>query len=625
MCGIGGYLGEALRPPDHGALLLGHRGPDAQGTHSFQTRTKLLGYLAAARLAISDPSAAANQPMESADGKRFLVYNGEIYNQDELRAQILALGMPLRSRSDTEIILEGYGHFGSALFARLRGMFAFALWDGATDELWLVRDGMGIKPLYYVHDQRRLCFASEMRALLAASAVGRRIDRSALAGFLTWGSVPEPQAFVAGVKLVPPGQALRQSARMIGGKLVPLELLPFAAPHSSMHSRLIVPDAGQATAQLATALHDTVARHVQADVPAGLLLSGGVDSTALSLMMRKAAPAEPFLALTLANDHVQDGEESIARKTARLLKLPHRICQVNAEQALAATPRFVAALDQPSSDGFNTFLICEAVRASGYKLVLSGLGGDELFWGYGFHRRFAAMYAGSMLLGQAPAQAAVAARLYRFFRGLFPSWMVQRFLHPVHRPPNEVLPLLALPSALPPQNGRAKDCFAQGLQIVRELERQNYLRHTLLRDGDVMSMVHGVELRVPFCDQNLWALVATLGPLAFAEQKQLLVQAALQGASEPAARHLATVAKQRKRGFVLPMSAWLRGPLWAALQARFADDDLLRAAGLCAPSLRRLLLLYEQAPEMLRERLSSRIWALYVLLSYIEQHGLRID
>jgi asparagine synthase (glutamine-hydrolysing) len=592
---------------------LRHRGPDDEGAFRIATRDGRDGYLAAARLAILDPSPASHQPMQSEDGQLTLIYNGEIYNHAELRDELAAAGARFRSRSDTEVVLAGYARHGAALWPRLRGMFAFALWDARQDCLWLVRDAMGIKPLYYVCDGERLAFASELRVLLETGAAARRIDPAGLAGFLGFGSVPEPYTLIKGVRLLPPGHALAVRST---GSAQPVRYAP------SLHDKDdAVPTDARAAMTLGEVLRDTAVRHLQADVPVGLLLSGGVDSTALAVLLADAAPAQSLRAFTLSAPAQEAGSEESrqAAKTAALLGLSHEICTVSDAEALSAMPRFLFSLDQPSIDGLNTFLVCERVRAAGYKLLLSGLGGDELFSGYGLHRSFAKLWTilgpAARLIGQ---EAATAEALYRRLRALWPQELVRILLQPEARRGG------CLPQLVREEHFRTlpKD----GLRIVRALERENYLVSTLLHDSDVMSMAHGVELRVPLCDAVLWSQALSLGTAAQQRNKRFLVDAVDKAIkNRAAAARLLSVSQEKKRGFVLPLSKWMCGPLMASVGQRLLDADLVRAAGLCPRVVRSLFSVHRSAGDAARRRLTYRVFALYVLLSYVEQHGLRIE
>lgn len=637
MCGIAGHLGlpQTGQALDARALLSGlrHRGPDAHGQIALRTRYGLTGSLLATRLSILDLSPQGHQPMQSQNGRLALVFNGEIYNHAALRTELQQAGAAFRSGSDTEVVLVGYAHWGDRLWPRLRGMFALALWDADTEELRLVRDPLGQKPLYYFADftdgkLRRLGFASEIRPLLSAGAVSPRIDPQALVGYLTWGSVPEPGTIVAGIRALPPGYLLRLHAAQDRLQLTP----PTAYGTPPTDGSPPPSSQAEAVRVLRDGLADTLRCHLQADVPVGLLLSGGIDSTSLAAWARAVAPNQPLWAFTLAaeTDGMAD-ELARATATAHALRLRHEVVWVSAATAAATLPDWLAAQDQPSLDGFNTYLICAGVRAAGCKVVLSGAGGDELFFGYGLHRRFAAAWAAYKRL---PAglrrglpEEDLAAWLYRRQRRLFPP-AIQRLLLQTgirNNVQSEAEPALPYP---PPASfdlpaATWSSSFAEGLARVQAFERSFYLRNTLLRDGDVLSMAHSVELRLPLCDPWLWQLVSGLAPWSHAENKGLLVAAAPPGDSRVAA-----AAAHRKTGFDLPLDDWLRGPLAGAVETLFLDEPQAVAAGLQPGSVRRLWhahRLAAAAPRAVRRRLAGRIWALYVWLAYIKRQALSPD
>jgi asparagine synthase (glutamine-hydrolysing) len=660
MCGIAGYLGSPHSPAslDEDALLssLRHRGPDEQGRLRVQARDGTLGQLVSSRLAIVDLSPEASQPMRSLDGRVSLSFNGEIYNHPALRAELLAEGARFQSSSDTEVILVGYAHWGDRLWPRLRGMFALALWDAATDELRLLRDPMGQKPLYLCHDgpqagggfasgpveAGRLCFASELRVLLNAQAVPRRIDPASLAGFLTWGSVPEPRSVVDGVQRVPAGHLLRVRAKRGRVQLDPPQ--PIAAP-SAVDLADLPPIPGavaaihdsERAATLRAALAETLAGHLQGDVPIGILLSGGVDSTCVAAWARHVAPERELLAFTLATGLPGcEAELAQARATAQALRLRHHIVPLATDEAADSARRWLAAQDQPSIDGGNTFLICEQVHRAGCKVVLSGMGGDELFLGYGLHRRFAAAWAAYRALpawlpslAGSPIDDRAAAWLYLRQRRLFPSPLLARLMSARLRPPLALAPASAdtwLVGRLPAAG--VQPALVEGLALVQRLELQNYLRNTLLLDGDALSMAHSVELRLPLCDPWLWRRLQAVRWLdssdpTVARSKRWLVEAA-----PPGDRCVLRAAQATKRGFDLPIDTWLHGPLRRPVDLLFSDESRVESAGLCPRSLRWLWSAYLALPASLaglRRRLSHRIWALYVWLAYVQKQALLLD
>jgi asparagine synthase (glutamine-hydrolysing) len=678
VCGLGGYLGDPHRPRPLRveALTLRHRGPDDQRSLPLAAADGMPGLLAFARLAIVDLSPLGRQPMQSDDGALALLYNGETYNAPALRDELVAAGRTLRSRSDTEVVLRAYEAHGAAAFCRLHGMYALALWDGRRQELLLARDPLGIKPLYYCYADGRLVFASEVRALLSAGAVAPRLDPRAVHGYLSLGAVPEPRTLVAGVQALPPGYLLR--AVVQGGRVLPPALERIGPPPTARPPQFLTA-AGRALPRdlagkaqvLAPRLADTVADHLLADVPVAVLLSGGVDSTAVAALAQKAAPSLASFTLTYGDDDPHS-EAAVARRTAQALGLSHHDCVVTADAALAALPRFLAAQDQPSIDGYNTFLISEQVRAAGYKVALSGLGGDELFHGYGLHHAFAAAWLLGELVGGVPAgpaalgalarlgQAAAdapwaagspgrsaasgrlhklaalvaatawprgdrAVALYTRLRMLWSPAEVAALLAAdpavgglspeTHVPlPGELLAALGAEASAPESADRSlRAQIRLAYHVVMQLERHAYLRDTLLRDADALSMAHGVELRVPLCDATLWQAVTDLGPEPTRRPKELLVAASRQPL-------VAEAAARRKRGFALPLGRWLRGELRDPVSARLNDAALCRRAGLTAAAPRA----WARYLDHRDERLLYRVWSLFTLLAYVERHGLQV-
>lgn len=638
MCGLGGVFGPARGDADGAALLaaLRHRGPDDARLEQRAVGPDLALTLAFARLAVIDPSPGGRQPMTTEDGALTLLFNGEIYNHAALRAELVAAGVSFRARSDTEVVLRLLHAHGPAALSRLQGMFALALWDQARRELLLARDAMGIKPLYHAWDGTRFAFASEVRALLAARAVAPRLDPDAVAGFLALGAVPEPRTIVAGVQALPPGHLVRVRAQ--GDRLAPPELMRFAPPWRD-------PD-GTRPPALAGIFARTVRAHLAADVPVAILLSGGVDSTAVAARAAAAATA-PLASFTLRYGGTGPAEEDADRaaETARTLGLRHHDVLITPARAHAALPRFLAALDQPSVDGFNTFLVCEAVAAAGYKVALSGLGGDELFFGYGLHRRFVRARRAGAAVAPSGVLHALAWQALRAARALGVPERVRKaaglaraLLLPEPQRAAALyaqLRALLLPeevAALVVSDARAdkahelvqsfkSDTPQSPWRQIRALERDNYLRATLLRDADALSMASGVELRVPLCDRALWDAVLA-GPIEAGEgsarpgrpAKAPLVRAA----GHP---RVDAVAALPKRGFSLPIAAWLAGPLRPLAASLLGDADAARAAGLSPPALAALVPELS-APDPAR---AFRLWALLVLLSYTRRHGLRLS
>ena len=390
MCGIAGLIrSEGLAPDDVGVvrrMTAGqiHRGPDADGIFS-DTRVAL-GHR---RLSIIDVSTSAAQPMSNEDGRVWLTYNGEIYNHRELRSELLARGHQFRSQSDTEVIVHGYEEWGiEGILERLRGMFAFGLYDSRRG-LILGRDRMGIKPLYYFAPPGALLFASEVKALAASGMVPNEREPEAMAGFLLAGSVPAPLTITKGVLCLPAGHYLVwKEGRIELRKYWDLKFEP-ADP------------SGRAAGDLRAELEDTVARHLISDVPLGVFLSGGVDSAALVALARRVGPSE-LKTLTVVFNEQEFSEGSAAGKIAKHFHTKHQEVLVTENDFRRELPAVLAAMDQPTNDGVNTYFVSKAAREAGLTVVLSGLGGDEVFWGYRHYRRLA---DGLRWLGRCPAPA----------------------------------------------------------------------------------------------------------------------------------------------------------------------------------------------------------------------------
>lgn len=381
MCGLNGIYAyrpgaPAVDPAELCATRdqMSARGPDGAG-HWLAPDSRLgLGHR---RLAIIDLSAAAAQPMASADGRYHLVFNGEIYNYRALRQQLQAAGCLFRTHSDTEVLLHLYAQQGPAMLPALRGMFALALWDSARRQLFLARDPYGIKPLYYAATAGTLRFASQVKALLAGGALSREPDPAGQVGFYLLGSVPEPFTWYQDIRALPAGHSLLVDERGPGSPI---------AYHSiaQVYADAAAEDHPRSPAPLRAALLDSVRHHLEADVPVGAFLSAGIDSGALVGLMRDAGARDlQTLTLAFAEFHGRpDDEAPLAAAVARHYGTRHTTRTVTAQEFQADLPLILAAMDQPSIDGINTWFIAKAARELGLKVAIAGLGGDELFGGY---------------------------------------------------------------------------------------------------------------------------------------------------------------------------------------------------------------------------------------------------
>ncbi|MEB3199697.1 MAG: asparagine synthase (glutamine-hydrolyzing) [Synechococcaceae cyanobacterium] len=566
MCGLAGLLAPpgvltaaaaerfrlALDP------ALAHRGPDGAGC--WQSEQAVLVHR---RLAILDLSEAGQQPMRSRCGRWLLVFNGEIYNHRELRADLEARGERFRGSGDSEVLLAWLVRHGSAGLSRLRGMFAFCLYDSQGRSALLARDPHGIKPLYFWQGPHgELAFASELRALLAWGAIPRRLDTASLAAFLATGSVPEPTTLVQQVSRLRAGHLLEWQQGELQER--PWGPLPESQP--------LEPDPGLdagASARLARqALEESLQAHLVSDVPVGLFLSGGLDSGALLAL---APPGLRTFTIGFRGDVGDHDESAAAAAIAAHHGAEHTPLPLDVEQARAWLPDFLDSLDQPSNDGFNTWCVSRLVTAHGLKVALSGLGGDELFGGYPsfatvprllrWRRRCGPLgpWLGRRLVALPRGQRARSQRLaawlqhqpslnaaYRCFRGHFAPAEIAALLQRWGLADGQALAAAQADGLEPPAGLEPREAVAW-------LEGRHYLRQQLLPDSDVLAMAAGLELRLPLVDAHLQRRLAVIpARWRLAGGKALLRQAV----PELPEWYL----RRPKQGFRFPFQQWLDDP-----------------------------------------------------------------
>lgn len=591
MCGIGGILGvplESARPAAQRMLAaLRHRGPDGSGCVEIDdpAATAPPVVLVHTRLAILDLSSAAGQPMAYPDpdhASLWLTFNGEIYNYREIGVLTAAqAGLVPRTQSDSETILLAYRLWGEKWVEQLRGMFAFALVDTNRRCVWLARDRLGIKPLYVFRPAcGGLLFASEVRALLAAGAelVPRRLSLAAVETFLAQGAVYGELSHVQGVEALEPATLWRcdWDGRLCHRRRYwswPCSTLPPGASRQK-----VIP-------QLAQQLRETLQQHLLADVPVGVFLSGGIDSSALVTLASEISH-QPIRTITIGFDQPEWDESTAAAKVAHHLGTQHHTIRLQGSDLLRDFPQVLAATDQPSVDGFNTYYVARAARQAGLTVALSGLGGDELFGGYATFRQLPRLVRWSGWFPLLHPYRNALRRLARWLHsrallkaaelavrpgGLSAFYLLRRELFL----PLERRTLLPLPPSCDPSTGLYQPlppppaCLDRFNQISY-LEIHGYLRHMLLRDADVYSMVHGLEIRVPLLDHPLVELVATWPgrwKWSWHQPKQLLVQAV-------GSRFPSWILGSAKRGFTFPWPQWLRGPLRSLAQERLLQPRL---------------------------------------------------
>jgi len=637
MCGIFGIVARSARIPDgvleRGTLSLAHRGPDDSGTIVLRDSVPEpveIG-LGNRRLAILDLSALAHQPMHDAETGNWIVYNGEIYNFRDVRNELEQAGTNFVSHSDTEVLLKAYARWGDQCLAKFRGMFAFALWDAACHRLFLARDPMGIKPLYYAQGGSYFIFASEVRSLLGTGLVPSHIDQAGLINYLTFGSAYDPLTLVKGVRALPPGHiltweggVLRQSSYwdLVDDPAAGQSLAPFADTEKA------------AVARLQPILEEAVRLQLVSDVPVGVFLSGGIDSSALVSILRRSGVTASTFSIVFREADFSEAQHS--RAVAAKFHTDHHEINVSEKDVLAAIPDALGAMDLPTMDGVNTYFVSRETRRAGVKVALSGLGGDEVFAGYSTFRTVPRMERFAQFWNHVPG--AVRGPLASVFSALSPTNDHNRklaalatnsdngrLLHPYFlsrmlftASQRDLLLRNVDPSAADLAAASQRDRLQRALGLdavnrVSYLESRCYMLNTLLRDADFMSMSQGLEVRVPLIDHQLAKAVLAL-PSQWklnGTPKKLLV-GALAGSLPDEIVH------RPKRGFTLPFEHWMRQELRAeiepVLDAKRINNGPL-SGWLDGKQVQQIWL------DFLEGTVSwSRPWSLYVLQRWCELH-----
>ncbi len=635
MCGIAGAIGciddRVIEAVGRAHAELRHRGPDAEGTWQDVLEGRGAA-LAHRRLAIIDLSADGAQPMHDESSGLSIVFNGEIYNFQSLRSELESCGYRFRTRTDTEVLLKAHAEWGDRAVERLRGMFAYALWDSVKRRALLVRDRLGIKPLYYVQCGQALLFASEVRALLATGLVARKLDPAGLHTYLWNGFVVGPHTIIEGVRLLPAGSTLALAESGDGEAAL------------YWHHPAARGDQND-TAELAQRLLESVHMRLVADVPLGVFLSGGVDSSTLAALASRVSD-EPVQTFNISFDETEFDESPYARRVAEAIGSKHHDIRLTEHDFALQLDDALASLDQPTFDAINTYFVSRAVREAGLTVALAGTGGDELFGGYTSFRelpraarwsRRASVFPDRWLraaarvltrlktghpgevspqtrwgkLGDALATHGDLLKMYQVSYGLFTESFVAE-LGAIQSPDVSY----GLPTP------RARELAQQAgscglLSAISLLEQSLFLGERLLRDTDAASMAVALEVRVPLLDHTIVEALATLTesirfqPLG---EKRLLRELGLSGIDP-------SVFDRPKSGFVLPLDVWTRRRVKQVIDSTFQDSDLVCGAGLRPDAVARLWRSYQAGAPGLYW---SRIWSLFVLLNWCRSHGVTL-
>lgn len=637
MCGICGVIGIEHQDAGEAAARrmlasIVHRGPDEEGlavSSSVVAGTR--------RLSIIDLP-GGSQPVWNETQTLAVVYNGEIYNFRELRSQLESSGHTFRTHSDTEVIVHAYETWGRDCVTRFHGMFAFAVIEfpqgprAAPAQVFLARDPLGIKPLYYTQSNGVFLFASEVRALLASGLVSPRLCCDAVPSYLLFGSVGEPLTFVEGVFSLPPGHTLTISTAHPGAAPKPVS-------YWNVEEVLSRRDSGHGdkpSAIVRKILESAVASHLVADVPVGVFLSSGLDSAAIAALASRAQKG--IHTFTVAFPDVEFSESNLSGLVAKKLGTVHQELEVSDEDMLARLDDAVSSFDQPSADGINTYFVSWAARMAGLKVALSGLGSDELFGGYSSFqasRRLARISRWARVVPR-PIRSFTTRRIRHArsfkgspdaFRKALAPWVDPGILpHPYFFSRALFTPQTVVSSSARQSNDvawsgtswhqwlsesvsqtRSMDPFTE----VSWLELRSYLASTLLRDTDAMSMRHSLEVRVPFLDTRLVETVLRLpqSEKYSASRPKALLVGAIRDLIPREILH------QKKRTFTFPWENWLRGPLGGRIDSGLADWSPA-----LEPQFNRKLV-QGVWRDFQRGRTSwSRPWSLYVLNEWVKRH-----
>jgi len=573
MCGINGIYGltdAGIAREKLGAMntCMKHRGPDDEG---FFVEGKIA--LAHRRLSIIDLSPAGHQPMVSSDGRYQITYNGELYNYRELKFELQRVvsgssdrAYIFKTNTDTEVILAAYARWGADCLKRFNGMYAFAIWDTEKAELFIARDRLGIKPLYYLYTNGVFAFSSEIRPLLASGLIPKKMDPAGLADYLRYQTVHAPNTIIKGIKMLMPGHYVEM-------KNEKLTIKNYWSLTKNISSASEGKSYQEVCRDVETLLTKSVERRLIADVPFGAFLSGGIDSSAVVGLMSRVS-AEKVRTFSVTFDESEFSEAKYAQLIAKKFNTDHHEIRLSPDDFIKELPNALKAMDHPSGDGPNTYVVSKATKNAGITMALSGLGGDELFAGYDVFKRVAELgkikwmnsiprpvraIGGSGLMKMKPGVASekIAELLkqpkisfnsfYALSRQVLTDAQIGSVLNTAALPPNSVAEIL--------ENCKLEE-ISPVMSKVSVAEIASYMQNVLLRDTDQMSMAHALEVRVPFIDYTLVEYVLGVPDKykSTASPKKLLVDS-LGDLLPP------EIVNRPKMGFTFPWKNWMKNEL----------------------------------------------------------------
>jgi len=568
MCGINGIFGlEKITEPisviKKMNSALAHRGPDAD--EHFISGNIALGHR---RLSIIDLSDAGTQPFHSSDKRYTLIFNGEIYNYRELKEQLK--DFTFKTNTDTEVLLAAFIKWGESCLAKLNGMYAFAIWDNQSAELFIARDRMGVKPLYYYRSDNSFVFSSEIRALLASGIVPRQTDKEALIDYLRYQTVHAPRTILENVFMLLPGHHMR-----INDNEVKIKKYWNAADNYNEFAENESYD--KCTEKVRELLLSSVERRLVSDVPFGAFLSGGIDSSAVVALMSKVSN-HPVNTFTVTFSEEEFSEAKYAGIIAEKYKTKHTEIKLTPSEFMHMIPGALASMDHPSGDGPNTWIVSKVTKEAGITMALSGIGGDELFAGYDVFKRLYGLKSKEWIQYFPMPVRKVGSGFLKTFKPSVSSDKLDTFLrleyfdienvYPVMRQVltekkiTELLNLKKLPvrsvyKIMMDGVGTGKHGYnLPELSKISYGEIYSYLQNVLLRDTDQMSMAHALEVREPFLDHELVEYVMGIkSSFKFPHTpKKLLVDA--MGDMLPS-----EIVNRPKMGFTLPWKDWMKNEM----------------------------------------------------------------
>ncbi len=544
MCGICGTVGisekkyiDIMNPAQK------HRGPDGAGV--FFNGPCCLGHT---RLSIIDLSKLGNQPMKNEDGNVVITFNGEIYNFEKLRLELIAKGHTFSSKTDTEVIVHLYEEYGEDCLKKLRGIFAFAIWDKKKQKLFCARDRLGVKPFYYYENGGQLIFASELRTILKTGLVQKVINDNALSGYLLFGSVQAPETLVKGIMELMPGCCMTWQEKTKTRKYWDLQKVMKQQDHLT-------------EVDITNKLKEAVKVESISDVKVGIFLSGGLDSSILTYLASKNQ--KNTQTLTLGFDEIGYDESQQAKEVADFCSANNKIAKIKPKAVLSKLTKILKCFDQPSADGFNTFLIAEFAKSQGFKVAMSGLGGDELFSGYPNVNAIKPLIRINRIVRRLPSQ--FRNFIFRlFYKDKLPI-RIKKLLYLFCKVEDDLaayqlsrMELMPVDVEKMTNNAvKTRKIKCHGLDIADFLTQSDiecYMQNTLLRNSDIMGMANSIEIRVPCLDYLFVEKVLS-------SSSQVRLRGGRKGILRRISPEISSIVGSQKRSFFLPFDEWLSNEL----------------------------------------------------------------